>query len=114
AAQQDDHCAATPGVLRRFAISEHIVPLREPTPDLAFQHGLLVGRCEALAMHDPNATVTVRSRVVEKIGERIVRLVDRMSMEVDVALHRPLAAPQLREDVDADAAADVRLPGFVL
>jgi hypothetical protein len=35
-------------------------------------------------------------------------------MEVDVALDRPLAASQLRQDVDADAAADKRLFGFVL
>src|SRR5438034_121571 len=31
--------------------------------------------------------------VIEEIRKRVVRLVDRMAVQVDVALHRPLTAP---------------------
>ncbi len=43
-----------------------------------------------------------------------MRLVDRVAVQIDLALHRPVAAPQLGQDVAAEAAPQERLLGLVL
>ena len=40
AAQQDQHGAAAAGVARRFAVGQHVVPVREPLAHLALEHRL--------------------------------------------------------------------------
>ena len=42
AAQQNDDSAASAGMSWRFAVREHVVDAREPSPHFALQHGFAV------------------------------------------------------------------------
>ena len=57
--EQNQDGAAAAAVLRRLAIGQHLVALRQPAPDLAFQHRLPIGRGEALAVDDADAAPAV-------------------------------------------------------
>ena len=53
--KQDQHRPRAAGMVRRFAIGEHVVALRQPAPHLALEHRLAVGRGKPLAVDDTHA-----------------------------------------------------------
>ena len=92
-----------------FAIGQHVIPLRKPASDLALQNRLAIFRGQPLAVNDPDAAQSFSARVQQKIAERIVRFVDRHSVQIDNGLHDPVAAAKLDEYVGPQARAQKRL-----
>src|SRR5262245_23766335 len=99
---------------RRFGVRENISPLREPLAHLALEHRLTVGRREALAVDHAHAAITVLPRIGDEVGQRIACIGGSVSVEVELALHGPMAAPQFGQYVAGNPAAEERLLAFQL
>ena len=81
---------------------------------LPLSTGSLLRRRQALAMDHAHAARAARAGVEQEIGERVARFVAGHAVQVELALQRPVAAPQLRQDIGAEARAHERLPVLVL
>src|SRR5438552_6552955 len=112
--QQHQHRAASARVARRFAIRQDLVALCQPTAYLGFKDRLAVGRGEALAVNHAHAAPAAVAGVVDEIREGVTRLVAVEPMQIELALHGPMPAPQPREHVAGEAIAQKRLFGLEL
>ena len=115
--EQHEHRAAAAGVARRFAVREHVVPVREPAAHLALEHRLLVRRRQPLAVDHAHAAQR-RARAPRRGNrQRVVRLVDRHAVQVELApaptSGRGAACPRARRcrGRGARTSARARAPG---
>ena len=56
-------------------------------------------------MHHAHAAHAGALRVADELTKRLARFLGAQAVQVDLPLHRPMAAPQLRQYIGADAGA---------
>src|SRR5205823_6958954 len=112
--QQYQYCARSARVVRGFAVGEHLVALREPEANFSLEHGLAIGRGESLAMDDAHAAPTRGARRIEEFGQRVACFITRVTVKIELTLHRPMPAPQAAQHIAGQALAQESLVIVVL
>src|SRR5438045_9209697 len=84
--QQYQHGARSAGMVRRFAVGEYLITLREPQPYFSLEHRLAIGRGESLAVDDAHATPAGAARRIEELGQRLSGFIARMAVKTELPL----------------------------
>src|SRR6185436_17503350 len=85
----------------RLAVGEHLLSLRQPSPQLGLENP------ESLAVHDAHAAPAAHEAMVEEFDQHRSRLVAVQPVQVDAVLDRPVAAAQLAQRLVRHALAQI-------